>query len=191
MKKLKDYIQAYGEAKDTNILKVDAFLNHQIDPILMEEIAHEFANYFKDKKITKIMTIETSGIAPALMCGWIMKLPVVFLKKATSRIHDEHLYQSNVHSYTKDIDYTLTCSHHYIQADDHILLIDDFLANGEACLGAIQIIEQAQASIVGIGIVIEKSFQAGRALLEAKNIDVYSLARIKKLDKDYIEFIEE
>lgn len=189
MKELKDYITAYGEALDSSVLKVDAFLNHQIDPVLMNHIGLEFANHFQEREITKVITIETSGIAPAVFTALHLEVPLVFLKKNVSKIHQQQLYHAKVHSYTKDIDYDLSCSSNYLNQDDSVLFIDDFLANGEACLGVIDIIKQAGASLAGIGIVIEKSFQPGRRLLEEKGYEVTSLARIKKLEKNHITFL--
>lgn len=189
MKKLCDKILTEGRALSDSILKVDSFLNHQVDPVLMTEIGKEFANYFKGKGITKIFTIESSGIAPALMASLSMEIEMVILKKKTSKILNGDVYQTTVHSFTKGNDYELTLSKKYICPEDKILIIDDFLANGEAAKGAIRLVEECGATVSGIGIVIEKSFQPGRALLDEKGYDVYSLARIKKLDKDVIEFL--
>ena len=118
-----------------------------------------------------------------------MNLPMVTLKKQTSKILNGEVYQTTVHSFTKGSDYELTLSKKYISEDDNVLIIDDFLANGEAALGAIRLVEEAGAKVGGIGIVIEKSFQPGRKMLDDKGYDVYSLARIKKLGKDLIEFL--
>lgn len=190
MDKLIKKIMNEGRALNENVLKVDSFLNHGVDPELMNEIGKEFASYFKEKGITKVFTIESSGIAPAVMTALHMNLPMVTLKKQKSKILNGQVYQTTVHSFTKDINYELTLSKKYINSDDNILVIDDFLANGEAAKGAINLVEQAGARVQGIGIVIEKSFQPGRSMLNEKGYDVYSLARIKKLDKDLIEFIE-
>lgn len=189
MQELIQYIKTHGEALDQNVLKVDAFLNHQIEPVLMDHIGQAFMQHFKNHKITKVVTIETSGIAPAVFTALHFNVPLVFLKKNVSRIHNQHLYHTTVHSYTKDIDYELSCNHKYLSADDSILFIDDFLANGEACLGAIDIIRQSGASLSGIGIVIEKSFQPGRDILTKKGYEPYSLARIASLDKGQITFL--
>ena len=118
-----------------------------------------------------------------------MNLPMVTLKKQTSKILNGEVYQTTVHSFTKNSDYELTLSKKFINKDDNIIIIDDFLANGEAALGAIRLVEEAGAKVCGIGIVIEKSFQPGRKMLEEKGYDIYSLARIKKLGKDLIEFV--
>ena len=189
MEELQKRILEEGRAINENVLKVDSFLNHGVDSKLMYEIGTYFKEYFKDKGITKIFTIESSGIAPTVMTALQMELPMVTLKKQSSKIQDREVYQTTVHSFTKDLDYELTISKKYINKDDKILIIDDFLANGEAALGAARLVEGAGAKVEGIGIVIEKSFQPGRALLIGKGYDVYSLARVKRLGKDLIEFI--
>lgn len=190
MKLLEDTIRKYGEVKNSDVLLVDAFLNHQIDPQLMMELANDFALHFKNKKITKILTIETSGIAPSLMCGYIMHVPVVYLKKSTSKIMSGDLYETSVHSYTKDINYQITCRKAYLSPNDSILFIDDFMANGEACLGAIDIVKQAHAHLAGIGIVIEKAFQPGNAKVTQAGYEVYSQARIRSLTNNEIQFMD-
>lgn len=189
MKLLEDVILKYGYALNEEVLKVDAFLNHQIDPELMVQMADDIIEHFKHKKIDKVVTIESSGIAPALMVAYKLNVPLVFFKKATSRILNDEYYQSHVHSFTKNIDYTLIASKNYLHADEKILFVDDFLANGEAALGAADIIKQANAKMEGIAIIIEKSFQPGRARLEAEGYNVYSLARIKKMAAKHIEFL--
>lgn len=191
MNSLKQRILVDGTALNETVLKVDSFLNHGVDPQLMYEIGTEFKRYFDNKGVTKIFTIESSGIAPTVMTAMQMNLPMVTLKKQPSKILKDEVYQTTVHSFTKAIDYELTLSKKYISADDRILIIDDFLANGEAALGAIRLVEEAGAQVVGIGIVIEKSFQPGRQLLIDKGYDVYSLARVNKLAEGVIEFVEE
>lgn len=191
MELLKNRIREEGNAINENVLKVDSFLNHQVDPKLMYKMGEAFKEYFKNHGITKVFTIESSGIAPAVMTAMLMDLPMVTLKKQKSKILTGDVYQKTVHSFTKNTDYELTLSKKYISKDDKILIIDDFLAYGEAALGAISVIEQAGATVSGIGIVIEKSFQPGRKILEDKGYDIYSLARISKLGKDIIEFTEE
>lgn len=191
MEKLRKKILEEGMALNKTVLKVDSFLNHGVDPKLMYEIGTYFKNYYKDKGITKVFTIESSGIAPAVMAAMQMDLQMVTLKKQTSKILKGEVYQTTVHSFTKGLDYELTLSKKYINEDDNILIIDDFLANGEAALGAARLVEASGAKVGGIGIVIEKSFQPGRDMLIEKGYDVYSLARIKELDKDLIEFVEE
>lgn len=191
METLKQRILADGVALSETVLKVDSFLNHGVDAQLMYEIGTSFKNYFEHHQVTKIFTIESSGIAPAVMTAMQMDLPMVTLKKQSSKILKDDLYQTTVHSFTKSTDYQLTLSKKYISKDDYVLIIDDFLANGEATLGAIRLVEEAGAKVAGIGIVIEKSFQPGRQLLVDKGYDVYSLARISKLGSGIIEFVEE
>ena len=190
MEKLHKRILEEGNALSENVLKVDSFLNHQVDPDLMYEMGSYFKNYFEKHKITKIFTIESSGIAPAVMTAMQMNVPMVTLKKQKSKTTSNDVYQTSVYSYTKGLNYELTLSKDYIKKEDNILVIDDFLANGEAVLGTIRLIEEAKAKIGGIGIVIEKSFQPGREKLEKIGYDVYSLARISKLDKGLIEFVK-
>lgn len=189
MKELEEKILTDGIALSNDILKVDSFLNHQVDPILMKKMGKEFAEHFKDKKITKVITIESSGIAPALMCAQFLDVPLIILKKQTSKILKDDVYSTNVTSFTKGITYPLTLSKKYLSSQDQVLIIDDFLANGEAASGAARLITMANAHIAGIGIVIEKSFQPGRAKLEQLGFEVYSLARIAKLGENHIEFV--
>jgi xanthine phosphoribosyltransferase len=190
MEKLHKRILEEGNALSENVLKVDSFLNHQVDPDLMYQMGSYFKNYFEKHKITKIFTIESSGIAPAVMTAMQMNVQMVTLKKQKSKTISDDVYQTSVYSYTKGLNYELTLSKDYIKNEDNILVIDDFLANGEAVLGAIRLIEEAKAKVGGIGIVIEKSFQPGREKLEKMGYDVYSLARISKLDKGLIEFVK-
>ena len=190
MESLKERIVNNGSALNETVLKVDSFLNHQVDEKLMYEMWTYFKEYFKNHGITRILTIESSGIAPTVMTALQMNLPMAILKKQQSKILNGEVYQTTVHSFTKVMDYELTLSKNYISSDDKILIIDDFLANGEAALGAARLVEMAGAKVAGIGIVIEKSFQVGRKKLDEKGYDVYSLARISKLGKDLIEFID-
>ncbi|AOR23530.1 xanthine phosphoribosyltransferase [Clostridium taeniosporum] len=187
MENLHKRILKEGQALSSDVLKVDSFLNHQVDADLMYEMGTYFKNYFKDHNITKIFTIESSGIAPTVMTAMQMNLPMVILKKQSSKILKGDVYQTTVHSFTKGTDYELTLQKKYINEDDNILIIDDFLANGEAALGAARLVEGAGAKVAGIGIVIEKSFQPGPKLLQEKGYDVYSLAKIEKLEKGIIK----
>ena len=191
MKAWQERILKDGVALNETVLKVDSFLNHGVDAHLMYEIGTEFKKYFEHHGVTKIFTIESSGIAPTVMTAMQMNLPMVTLKKQSSKILNGDVYQTTVHSFTKATDYELTLSKKYISQDDRILIIDDFLANGEAALGAIRLVEEAGAKVAGIGIVIEKSFQPGRKMLIEKGYEVYSLARVSKLDAGVIEFVQE
>lgn len=190
MELLKERILSDGKAINEDILKVDSFLNHQVDVKLMEEIGKEFAEYFKDKGITKVVTIESSGIAPAVFTAKAMNLPMVILKKQPSKILNDNLYQTVVTSFTKGTSYELTMCKDYVTSEDHVLIIDDFLANGEAATGAIRLIRMAHATPAGVGILIEKAFQPGRQKILDSGVDVYSLARIKQLGADFISFID-
>ena len=187
MELLKQRIIKDGKCFPGGILKVDSFINHQIDPDLMKEIAEEFRSRFCDKNITKIMTIEASGIAPAVLLGYIMHLPVVFVKKKLPKTM-ENAVSTTVHSFTKDQDYTVTISKDFLNENDRILFIDDFLANGNAALGIIDLVEQTGAKIEGMGFIIEKSFQKGSERLRERNIPVESLAIIESLENCNIKF---
>ena len=191
MKILEDMILERGIAVNEDILKVDSFVNHQVDPELMKNIGDEFAEHFKGQGITKVATIESSGIAPALMTALALNVPMLILKKQPSKILNQDLYQTVVTSYTKGTSYELTLSKNFISENDHVLIIDDFLANGEAATGAIRLIRKAHATIAGVGILIEKSFQPGYEKLTEQGIDVYSLARIAKLGEGVIESVKD
>lgn len=187
MKILKERILQDGRCLPGGILKVDSFINHQLDPNLMYLTALEFKQRFEEKKTNKIVTIEASGIAPAIMLGYIMHLPVVFVKKKKPSTMADML-TSTVHSFTKDREYTVCISHEFLTADDHILFIDDFLAYGNAALSIIDLAHQAGATIEGMGFIIEKSFQHGRDVIEQQGIKVESLASIASLDNGNIIF---
>ena len=169
MELLKQRILQDGRCYPGGILKVDSFINHQMDPMLMY------------RKINKIVTIEASGIAPAIMVGYIMQLPVVFVKKKKPKTM-ENMLSTVVHSFTKDRDYTVCISNNFLTPEDHILFIDDFLAYGNAAMGMVELAEQSGAVIEGMGFIIEKAFQDGGNLLREKGIRVESLAIIDNLD---------
>jgi xanthine phosphoribosyltransferase len=188
---LEQKILSEGIVLSDQVLKVDAFLNHQIDPVLMQQIGKEFAARFKDAGITKIITIEASGIAPAVMAGLELGVPVIFARKYQSLTLKDDLYRSKVFSFTKQIESTIAISNKHISSSDKALVIDDFLANGQAALGLADLIHQAKAEVVGIGIVIEKSFQPGRQLLLDKGYRVESLARVKSLENGTVEFVRD
>ena len=191
MHALEQKILSEGIVLSDQVLKVDAFLNHQIDPVLMQQIGKEFAARFKDAGITKIITIEASGIAPAVMAGLELGVPVIFARKYQSLTLKDDLYRSKVFSFTKQIESTIAISNKHISASDKALVIDDFLANGQAALGLADLIHQAKAEVVGLGIVIEKSFQPGRQLLLDKGYRVESLARIKSLENGAVKFVRD
>lgn len=189
MKLLEDKIKQDGIAVNEHILKVDSFINHQIDPILMQEIGKDIADHFKDRGITKIATIESSGIAPALMTSVAMNVPLVILKKQPSKILNQDLYQTVVTSFTKETNYELTLSKKYISAQDHVLIVDDFLANGEAATAALRLLRMSHATIAGLAVLIEKSFQPGSQKITSQGIEVYALAKIGQMSKDHISFL--
>ena len=191
MELLKQRILQDGRCFPGGILKVDSFINHQVDPELMKKMGKDIAEHYKGKGITRIATIESSGIAPALMAAEALGVPLIILKKQPSKVLNDNLLQTVVTSFTKGTSYELTLSHQFIEENDNVLIIDDFLANGEAASGAIRLLTEAGASIAGVGILIEKSFQPGRDKLIAQGVDVYSLARVSRLAKGVIEFIPE
>lgn len=188
---LEQKILSEGIVLSDEVLKVDAFLNHQIDPVMMQLIGKEFAARFKDAGITKIITIEASGIAPAIMAGLELGVPVIFARKYQSLTLKDDLYRSKVFSFTKQTESTIAISNKHISSADKALVIDDFLANGQAALGLIDLIHQAKAEVVGVGIVIEKSFQPGRDILFEKGYRVESLARVKSLANGTVEFVRD
>lgn len=191
MELLKEKIRQEGKVLSEEVLKVDSFLNHQIDPLLMQEIGKEFVSRFSDQNITKIVTIESSGIAPAAMAGLILGVPVVFARKRKSLTLTDGLYSANVHSFTKNETNEISVSRDFITPEDTVLLIDDFLANGQAVLGLLDIVEQAGAKLAGVGIVIEKSFQPGGELIRKSGIRVESLAEVQSLQNGQVQFVGE
>lgn len=188
MKELEERIQQTATVLPGNVLKVDNFLNHQVDPGLMQRIGEEFAAHFKDAGVTKIWTVESSGIAPAVMTGLAMDVPVIFARKHKSLTLKDDLYTASVFSYTKQVTNQISIAKKYVANDERVLIIDDFLANGQAVQGLLDLADQAGATVVGAGMVIEKSFQPGRQKLEAKGIPVVSLARIKSLADNQVVF---
>ena len=191
MEILKEKIRQEGRALNEHVLKVDGFINHQVDSELMEQIGEEFAKYYKNMNVDKVITIESSGIAPAIMTARKLGINLVIIKKKMSKNLGNDVLQTPVISFTKGEEYNLTLSRSFVSEGERVIIIDDFLANGEACSGAIRLLKEAKADIVGIGILIEKSFQPGRAKLEEQGMDVYSLARIKSMSEGKIEFLGE
>lgn len=191
MKELEERIQKDGRILGNDVLKVDSFLNHQVDPVLMQKMGQEFYNYFHNKPITKILTVESSGIAPAVMTGLEFKKPVIFARKHKSITMNNDTYIADVYSFTKKTTNKISIAKHCLNEEDHVLIIDDFLANGQAVSGLTSIIKQANATLEGIGIVIEKTFQKGRQLIDQQNIPILSLARIKAFKNGQVVFAEE
>ena len=190
MKVLEQRILKEGKCLPEGTLKVDSFINQQMDPMLMESIAAEFSHIFSDSGINKILTIESGGIAPAIMTGWKMKVPVVFAKKSLPGTM-ENILSTTIFSFTKNREYEVYVSRDYLHEGDRVLFIDDFLANANAAKGIIDLIHQAGAELTGMGFLIEKAFQHGRGPLEKAGIRVESLAVIESLDGCRIRFQNE
>lgn len=187
---LKRKIETEGRVLSNHVLKVDTFLNHQIDPVLMVEIGKEFAQRFKEDRITKVLTIESSGIAPGMMAALELHVPVIFARKRKSLTMVQDLLTASVHSFTKNETNEISVSQKFLEPTDNVLIIDDFLANGQAALGLVEIVEKAGANTAGIGIVIEKSFQDGGKLLREKGFKVESLAEIASLENGQVTFLK-
>lgn len=190
MQKLKEAILSKGKAINQDVLLVDSFLNHQVDVALMKDVGDAFAAYFAGRGITRIVTIESSGIAPAAFTALAMGLPLVVMKKQTSRILTGDLLQTTVRSFTKGTQYELTVKREFLPEGERLLLIDDFLASGEAAFGVLSLARQAGCEVTGVGIVIEKAFQSGHDRLCEAGMDVCSLARVKAMLPQGIEFID-
>lgn len=189
MEKLKEKIITEGRVSGNDILKVDNFLNHQLDVAFLNEIGKEFAKRFKGKKIDKILTIEASGIAIASITSqYFSNVPVVFAKKVESKNLDKDVYESKVYSFTKAKEYTIRVSKRYLNEGENILVLDDFLANGRAAIGLKELVEQANANLVGVGIVIEKGFQEGGMLLQEKGVNLQSLVVLDSIENGKINF---
>ncbi len=185
MKLLEERIARDGRVIGSEILKVDSFLNHQIDVELLDEIGKELYRLFGNEGITKVITIEASGIAIGCAAARYFKVPCVFAKKARSLNIGKDTYTARVHSFTYDNDYDITMSQSYLSSDDRVLIVDDFLANGAALRGLISICEQAGASIGGIGICIEKGFQPGGEEIRAMGYPLQSLAVIESMSEHH------
>ena len=188
MELLKQRILSEGRALSEHVLLVDSFLNHQVDVKLMKAVGEEFARRFADAGVTRIATIESSGIAPAAMTALAMDVPMVIMKKSVSSILRDGIIQREVFSFTKNAPYLLTLKTDFIRSDDRVLLIDDFMANGEAAFGGIALLEQAGAEVVGVGTVIAKAFQPGMRKLREAGYRVEALAPVKRMGEGFIEF---
>lgn len=188
MELLKQRIVEQGQTVGNDVVKVDMFLNHQIDVDLICEIGKEFRRRFSSERINKILTIEASGIGIACIAAQYFSVPVVFAKKGANRNVGDNIYKADVYSFTKGTTTTIGISKDYLNENDHILIIDDFMANGKAVHGLINIINQAGATVEGVGIVIEKGFQPGGDALRSLGYRVESLAIIKSIDDGNIIF---
>ncbi|MCS4487612.1 xanthine phosphoribosyltransferase [Streptococcus sciuri] len=190
MKLLEERIIKDGSVLSDTVLKVDSFLTHQVDTGLMREIGKVFSEAYKNAGITKIVTIEASGIAPALYTAEAMQVPMIFAKKAKNITMTDGILSADVYSFTKQTTSQVSIASKFLNQDDVVLIVDDILANGQAAKGLINIIEQAGARVAGIGIVIEKSFQDGRQFLEKEGIKITSLVRLQSLEQGHITFME-
>lgn len=182
MKLLEERIRKDGTIKAGNVLKVDSFLNHQMDIDLFNEMGKEWARLFADRKITKILTVEASGIGIACVAAQHFHVPVVFAKKSQSVNIDGEVYSTKIESFTHKRVYDVIVSKKFLQPEDHILIIDDFLANGCALEGLIDIVNKAGATVEGVGIAVEKGFQKGGALIRSRGIRIESLAIVESMD---------
>ena len=182
MKLLEERIRKDGTVKAGNVLKVDSFLNHQMDIDLFNEMGKDWARLFADRKITKILTVEASGIGIACVAAQHFHVPVVFAKKSQSVNIDGEVYSTKIESFTHKRVYDVIVSKKFLHPEDHILIIDDFLANGCALEGLIDIVNKAGASVEGVGIAVEKGFQKGGDLIRSKGIRVESLAIVESMD---------
>ena len=184
MKALEERIRRDGVVKAGNVLKVDSFLNHQMDIDLFNEMGKEWARLFADRPITKILTVEASGIGIACVAAQHFHVPVVFAKKTQSLNIDGEVYSTKIESFTHKRVYDVIVSKKFIKPEDHILIIDDFLANGCALEGLLEIVREAGATAEGIGIAVEKGFQKGGDLIRAKGIRLESLAIVESMDAE-------
>ena len=191
MQQLKDRILREGRVLPGNIIKVDGFLNHRVDTAMMGAIADEFAKYFDVKDITMVLTAEASGIALATICAQRYGVPMVFAKKAKSDNIEGGLYQSDIFSYTYKKKVTLLVSKEWLSSEDRVLIVDDFMANGEAMRGLCDIVNAAGATLVGIGCAVEKGFQGGGDRLRAAGVNLHSLAIIESAEPGNIVFRDE
>lgn len=190
MKVLQERIRQEGLILSDTVLKVDSFLNHQVDTELALQIGQEFKKLFGHQPITKVITIEASGIQFAMATAIALGVPFVYAKKKKAVTLSEAVYSAPVHSFTRQEDYLVSVSQKYLGPDDKVLIVDDFLATGAALVGLVDIVKEAGAELLGVGCVIEKSFQEGRSLLENRGIEVHALARIVSMSPGEIHFID-
>ena len=191
MKLLEDRIRSDGEVLPGNVLKINSFLNHQVDPELMKKVGEEFSQLFKDNGITKVLTCEASGIAPGVMAAYELHVPMVFARKKKPATLNDAVYWADVYSYTKKVTNQICVEQKFLHKDDHLLIIDDFLANGEAVKGMINIANQAGAEVAGVGIVVAKTFQGGSDWLKEHGYRLEALAEIDSLANNQVHFVGE
>ncbi|MGT2928785.1 xanthine phosphoribosyltransferase [Streptococcus dentasini] len=190
MKALEDRILKDGQVLGEDILKVDSFLTHQVDYQLMQEMGQVWAEVYRDAGITKIVTIEASGIVPAVYTAQALDVPMIFAKKHKNITMTQGILTAEVYSFTKQVTSTVSIAERLLSKADKVLIIDDFLANAQAAKDLIEIIQQAGADVVGVGIAIEKSFQTGRQILENMGLQVTSLARVASFANGRVNFKE-
>ncbi len=191
MRLLEDKIRQCGAVLPGEILKVDGFLNHRLDVGLITELGKEFYRVFRNDGVTVIVTVEASGIPLAFAAAQFFNVPVVFAKKGAHKNVGNDCYSADVYSYTKGVSYPVLVSKKYLTADDRVLIIDDFLANGAAARGLMQIVKEAGASLAGVGIAIEKGFQPGGRALREEGVKLVSLAIVDSMTDDSITFRED
>lgn len=191
MKLLEERIRKDGEVLPGDVLKINSFLNHQIDPQLMMDIGTEFSRLFKDSNVTKILTCEASGIAPAVMAGYKMNVPVVFARKKKPSTLNDSVYWADVFSYTKKVNNKICVEEKFLSENDTVLIIDDFVAHGEAVKGMVDIAKQAGAKIAGVGAVVAKSFQGGSEWILDQGLRFEALANILSFEDNQVHFVGE
>lgn len=190
MQRLRERILTEGRIQGS-MLSVSSFLNRVVDPLLMKEMGEAFYTYFRDLQPTKILTVESSGIAPALMTAYAFSVPLVIAKKSSTNVDGDHLLHTSVYSSTHQKNYEVILEASSLVPGDRILLIDDFLSRGHAVLGMADLIEQAGAQLLGVGIVIEKAYEPGRLAVERSGVPLYSLAKVTSLEGGVIHLAEE
>ena len=189
MRLLEDRIRRDGKLGAGDVLRVDSFLNHQIDVVLMDKLADEFFRLFSSEKVDKVLTVEASGIAIAALTALKFGVPMVFAKKSKTSNITDNVYAAEAYSYTHQKTNTLIVSKDYIQPGEGVLLVDDFLANGQALLALKSLVDQAGGKAVGAGVLIEKAFQEGHGLLEKAGVRVEALARVAGMDESGVKFL--
>ncbi|MBC6357217.1 xanthine phosphoribosyltransferase [Lactobacillus helsingborgensis] len=191
MKLLEDRIRSDGDVLPGNVLKINSFLNHQVDPELMKKVGEEFSRLFKDSGITKVLTCEASGIAPGVMTAYELHVPLVFARKKKPATLNDAVYWADVYSYTKKVTNQICVEQKFLHKGERLLIIDDFLANGEAVKGMINIANQAEAEVAGVGIVVAKTFQGGSEWLKNHGYRLEALAEIDSLANNQVHFVGE
>lgn len=191
MKLLEDRIRKDGEVLPGDVLKINSFLNHQVDPQLMMEVGEEFTRRFKDAGITKVLTCEASGIAPGVMTAYQLHVPMVFARKKKPSTLNDAVYWANVFSYTKKVTNKICVEEKFLGADDTLLILDDFLAHGEAVKGMVNIANQAHAKIAGVAVVVAKTFQGGSSWVKDHGYRLESLANIDSFKNGQVHFLGE